>query len=95
MSYTYCENCEEPLNDLEWVPVSVKPCPICGKIDGLFIKPENFYTGLVEEHGRACLNMGCKRCNLEVKVYGHEEIQKDYRYMRGRLIQKWNTREEV
>lgn len=74
------------------VPVKVKPCPICGKYDGMYIQNSENYNRLYTENGGACLEMGCENCDLVMHVYDHNEKFGDYMYMRGALIAKWNRR---
>lgn len=76
----------------EYVPVILKPCPICGKNDALYIDQKNHYEELYKKNDGACLGMGCKRCDLTLTVYDHNEADPSYSYMRGALISKWNER---
>ena len=92
----YFMDSEDHISDdaIYFVPVKPKPCPICGKYDGLYINSEKHYNKLLKENGGACLLMGCKECDIDMKVYDHVESNNDYKYMRGVLIKKWNRRAE-
>ena len=93
----YFASDEESLADkkFEYVPVIIKPCPICGKNDAIYISKKNNYDELYDRNGGACLVMGCKRCDLTLTVYDHSEADPSYSYMRGALISKWNERKEA
>jgi hypothetical protein len=93
----YFSSNEESLTDkkFEYVPVIIKPCPICGKNDALYIDQKDHYEKLYKENEGACLGMGCKRCDLTLTVYDHNEADPSYSYMRGALISKWNERKEA
>lgn len=94
MVKVYFASDEESLADkkFEYIPVRIKPCPICGKNDAIYIQKKSIYEELYNRNGGACLKMGCKRCNLELTVYDHDEADPSYAYMRGALISKWNER---
>ena len=74
--------------------LEIKPCPICGGTDALFIGNRKRYEDLFKENGGAVLNISCKRCNLQLSTYDHIEKDPSYDGMRAALIAKWNTRKE-
>lgn len=78
-----------------YIPAKIKPCPICGLKDALFITTKESYEELFKKNNGACLSMDCKRCNLRMAVYDHLEDDPSYEYMKGALIGKWNTRKEA
>lgn len=87
---------DEALADEKYVyiPVKIKPCPICGLKDALFITKKESYEELFKEHNGACLSIECKRCYLRMAVFDHHEDDPSYEYMKGALIGKWNIRKE-
>lgn len=65
----------------------LKPCPFCGgKVQ---MDSKEFFDGLVEEHGYACLSIQCKNCNTY--HYCHHPST-DY-YEKAEIITRsWNHR---
>ena len=73
---------------------SVKPCPFCGSRDRLSIMSREFFNKLVDDDGRAKIDIECTRCKLEMSDYDHGGIDNDYDFRRKRLISKWNNRHD-
>lgn len=72
----------------------VKPCPFCGKTEHLQIMNRAFFNKLMEENGRAKIDMCCYTCKLELSDYDHDGTGGDYAKRRARLVSKWNDRAE-
>lgn len=68
----------------------LKPCPFCGKKDGLVLPERETYEELVRENGKACISLSCRHCNLD--MYEHTHSIADYGTRLGLLIAKWNNR---
>lgn len=86
---------QESLADVEYVyiPLKLKPCPICGLKDALCISTKENYEERFKENNGAVLTMECRRCDLVLSVYDHIEADPSYEYMKGALMNKWNNRE--
>lgn len=77
-------------------PEGIKPCPICGKSDGLIINMNSrSWYEMVKEHGGAVLTFKCKRCDLEMSEYNHMVGTTKYPEVKKALINKWNNRKEA
>ena len=66
-----------------------KCCPFCGN-DNIYIMTEQFYTDLYDDNGSATLTIECNLCGLV--LYEHSVLERNYKYKRATLINKWNTR---
>ena len=66
----------------------LKPCPFCSGQPKLMDK--QFFEELDSDHGRACITIECKNCDIE--MYDHTSDEHDY-YVRAFLVaDKWNRR---
>lgn len=64
------------------------PCPFCGKTD-LDVMTKAFYNKLMKKHGRACVCISCKDCDLD--LYEHTDGV-TYEEKIELLAKKWNRR---
>lgn len=68
----------------------LKPCPFCGGQPKMM--SQDFFEGLVEDNGRACISVDCPNCNLS--LHDHTRDENNY-FVRAFLItEKWNRRAE-
>lgn len=77
-----------------YVPMKVKPCPICGGTN-LTMTDQESYESLVAEHGSSLVYIDCQDCNIRMSFFGSESEDKSFKFMTGRLICKWNNRKEA
>ena len=72
--------------------VVLKPCPFCGGTN-LIVTDEESYNDLVKEHGHSMVDMECRICSTEVKLFNVPN--NNYWLGIGMLFAKWNTRHNV
>ena len=66
----------------------LKPCPFCGGEPNVMGK--DFFEVLETENGRACIDITCNKCRLELRDHTSEEH--DYYIREFIIVEKWNTR---
>ena len=67
----------------------IKACPFCGNKD-LTVTSKNQYDEICAEHGSAMVNIECKKCYMEKKLYDIPD--NNYWLGIGMLIGEWNRR---
>ena len=68
----------------------ILPCPFCGEVDNLVVTNPETFQSLVEENGGSLINITCRRCRLDFKLYDIPD--NNYMMGLGRLVERWNHR---